>query len=128
MESVRRAIEQRAGLVRASDGPRTGELRGHIDLVSETCIAGWAQNVDHPEAAVSLDIYAGGRLIGQTLAIAKTCSEPASAVAATPSRSRRRRGSLCAPTRWRCAARSTGRRLNSQPYLDVHCGGSRSRR
>jgi hypothetical protein len=65
VESVRRAIEQ---LVRASDGPRTGELRGHIDLVSETCIAGWAQNVDHPEAAVCLDIYAGGRLIGQTLA------------------------------------------------------------
>lgn len=32
------------------------------------CIAGWAQNVDHPEAPVCLDIYADGRLIGQTLA------------------------------------------------------------
>ena len=31
-------------------------------------IAGWAQNVDHPEAPVCLDIFAGGRLIGQVLA------------------------------------------------------------
>ncbi len=45
-----------------------GALRGYVDLVSATCIAGWAQNVDHPEAPVCLDIYAGGRLIGQVLA------------------------------------------------------------
>jgi hypothetical protein len=31
-------------------------------------IVGWAQNIDHPEAPGCLDIYAGGRLIGQTLA------------------------------------------------------------
>ena len=31
-------------------------------------IAGWAQNPDHPEAPVCLEIYAGGRLIGQVLA------------------------------------------------------------
>ena len=31
-------------------------------------IAGWAQNTDHPEAPVCLDIFAGGRLIGQVLA------------------------------------------------------------
>jgi hypothetical protein len=31
-------------------------------------IAGWAQHADHPEAPVCLDIFAGGRLIGQTLA------------------------------------------------------------
>ena len=68
VEAVRGAIAQRAGLLRASDGPRTGELRGYIDLVSETCVAGWAQSVDHPEAAVCLDIYAGDRLIGQALA------------------------------------------------------------
>ena len=68
VEAVRRGIAQRAGLLRAADGPRTGELRGYIDLVSETCIAGWAQNADHPEAPVCLDIYTGGRLIGQVLA------------------------------------------------------------
>ena len=68
VEAVRRRIALRARLVGASDGPRTSELRGYVDLVSETCIAGWAQSVDHPEAAVCLDIYAGGRLIGQALA------------------------------------------------------------
>jgi hypothetical protein len=68
VEAVRRGIAQRAGLLRASDGPRIGGLRGHIDLVSDNCIAGWAQNIDAPEAPVCLDIYAGGRLMGQTLA------------------------------------------------------------
>jgi hypothetical protein len=68
VDAVRRGIAQRAGLLRAADPPRIGGLRGHIDLVSETCIAGWAQNADHPEAPVCLDIYAGGRLIGRTLA------------------------------------------------------------
>ena len=68
VEAVRRAIAQRAGLLRASDGTRTGELCGYIDLVRETCIAGWAQHADHPEAPVCVDIFAGGRLIGQTLA------------------------------------------------------------
>jgi hypothetical protein len=32
------------------------------------CIAGWAQSVEHPEAPVCLDIFAGGKLIGQVLA------------------------------------------------------------
>jgi hypothetical protein len=41
--------------------PRT---RGYVDLVSRDRIAGWAQNMDHTEAPVYLDIYAGGRLIG----------------------------------------------------------------
>jgi hypothetical protein len=43
-------------------------LRGHIDLASPHRIAGWAQNIEHPEAPICLDIFAGGRLIGQTLA------------------------------------------------------------
>ena len=34
-------------------------MRGHVDLVSLNRIEGWAQNIDHPEAPVCLDIYAG---------------------------------------------------------------------
>jgi hypothetical protein len=50
------------------DGRDAGQLRGHIDAVSPRSIEGWAQSIEHPEAPVCLDIYAGGRLIGQTLA------------------------------------------------------------
>jgi hypothetical protein len=68
VEEVRRRVAARAGLLRIADGEHIGALRGLVDQVSAACITGWAQNVDHPEAAVCLDIYAGGRLIGQTLA------------------------------------------------------------
>ena len=43
-------------------------MRGHIDLVGQTGLAGWAQNIDHPDAPVCLDIYLDGVLIGRTLA------------------------------------------------------------
>jgi hypothetical protein len=66
VELVRRKLAARAGSV--SDRQDAGELRGHIDAVSPRFIEGWAQNIDHPEAPVCLDIYAGGQLIGQTLA------------------------------------------------------------
>jgi hypothetical protein len=65
LEAVRRAIALRAGL--AVDGG-AGTLRGYIDAVGESYVKGWAQNAEHPEAPVCLDIYAGGRLIGRTLA------------------------------------------------------------
>jgi len=68
VESARRRIALRAGLLRVADGPRIGKLNGYVDQVSKDCIAGWAQNADHPEAPICLDIYADGRLIGQTLA------------------------------------------------------------
>jgi hypothetical protein len=66
VEAVRLAIARRAGLV--ASPADAGELRGGLDFVDTGLISGWAQNVDHPEAPVCLDIYAGGRLIGQTLA------------------------------------------------------------
>jgi hypothetical protein len=66
VEAIRRKLAARAGLL--SDGQDAGTLRGHIDAVSPRLIEGWAQSVDHPEAPVCLDIYAGGELIGQTLA------------------------------------------------------------
>jgi autotransporter-associated beta strand protein len=67
VEIVRRRIAERAGL-RAADPSAIGALRGHVDRINPNQIEGWAQNVDHPEAPVYLDIYADGRLIGQTLA------------------------------------------------------------
>jgi hypothetical protein len=67
VEAIRRRLAARAGLLsERQDG--AGALRGHIDAVSPRFIEGWAQNIDHPEAPVCLDIYAGGRPIGQTLA------------------------------------------------------------
>ena len=66
VEAIRQRIALRAGLVLADK--RIGQLRGQVNRVSDNCIAGWAQNADHPEAPVCLDIYAGGQLIGQVLA------------------------------------------------------------
>ena len=69
LETVRACIVARAGLGRLRDvEPRIGMLRGYIERVTTDLIEGWAQNVDHPEAPVCLDIYADGRLIGQVLA------------------------------------------------------------
>ena len=67
VEKARRHIEARAGLRPVPDDNAVA-LRGYLDQVGSRHISGWAQNPDHPEAAVCLDIYAGGRLIGQTLA------------------------------------------------------------
>ncbi|HEY0910079.1 MAG TPA: Hint domain-containing protein [Bradyrhizobium sp.] len=65
VETVRRRIARRAGI---ECGSKIGAVHGFIDLVSPDCIAGWAQNPDHPEAPVCLDIFAQGELIGQVLA------------------------------------------------------------
>jgi hypothetical protein len=67
VEMVRRKLALRAGLVDAQHGD-AGALHGHLDVASPQLIEGWAQNLDHPQAPVRLDIYAGGKLIGQTLA------------------------------------------------------------
>ncbi|MEO6839643.1 MAG: Hint domain-containing protein, partial [Bradyrhizobium sp.] len=67
VEAARRHIDARAGLRDAAETqPQT--LRGHVDVVTPDLIAGWAQNPEHPEAPVCLDIFAGDRLIGRTLA------------------------------------------------------------
>jgi O-antigen biosynthesis protein len=50
VEAVRQRLALRAGLLRASDAPRLGALRGYVDMVTGTCVAGWAQNSDAPEA------------------------------------------------------------------------------
>jgi hypothetical protein len=66
LEAVRHSLAMRAGL--RAETRTVGALRGYVDLIETRSIAGWAQNVDHPEAPVCLDIYAAGELIGQVLA------------------------------------------------------------
>jgi hypothetical protein len=68
VETARRLIDARAGLYAESETPRLDTLRGYIDSVGARSIEGWAQNTEHPEAPVCLDIRVGGRLIGQALA------------------------------------------------------------
>ena len=68
VETARQQIAMRAGLSLAANPQPAENLRGFVDEVNVHCIAGWAQNIDHPEAPVCLDIVAGGRVIGQTLA------------------------------------------------------------
>lgn len=68
VEAVRRRLAARAGLASVGEETRAGKLRGYVDRITEECVAGWAQNADHPEAPVCLDIFAGGVLVGQVLA------------------------------------------------------------
>src|SRR6202008_908947 len=65
-EAIRRKLAGRGGLVPGRTNP--GELRGYVDRITPHVVEGWAQNVDHPEAPVCLDIFIGGKLIGQVLA------------------------------------------------------------
>jgi hypothetical protein len=68
LQTIRERIAVRAGLSASNDEPRLATLRGFVDLISAQTIEGWAQNIDHPEAPVCLDIFADSRLIGRTLA------------------------------------------------------------
>ena len=68
VEAVRQRIALRAGVRAEEDEPRLGELRGFVDRVSADTVEGWAQNMEHPEAPVCLDIYISDRLIGHALA------------------------------------------------------------
>ena len=68
LDSVRRWLALRAGLQMARGGSAIGAVRGYVDTIGAGRIAGWAQNVDRPEAPVCLDIHVDGRLVGRTLA------------------------------------------------------------
>ncbi len=68
LETVRQRIALRAGLLTGGEAAAVGNLRGYVDRITGECVAGWAQNLDHPEVPVCLDICAGGQLIGQVLA------------------------------------------------------------
>jgi autotransporter passenger strand-loop-strand repeat protein/probable HAF family extracellular repeat protein len=68
VEAARRYIAQRAGIRHGNNELKIGHLRGFVDLVDPHSLKGWAQNIDHPEAPVCLNIFAGDKRIGQVLA------------------------------------------------------------
>ena len=68
VEALRQRITLRAGLASRGKATAVAKVRGYVDRITTQCVAGWAQNLDHPEVPVCLDIYAGGQLIGQVLA------------------------------------------------------------
>ncbi len=65
VEAARRRIDARAGLRTTA---RLPALRGYVDAVGARSVAGWAQNIEHPDAPVCLDVYVAGELIGRVLA------------------------------------------------------------
>ena len=67
LEAVRQRLATRAGLA-SRDHAVDGSVRGFVDRITPRVIEGWAQNIDHPEAPICLDICAGSRVIGQVLA------------------------------------------------------------
>jgi hypothetical protein len=67
VEAARRHINARAGLQPTVIEGRN-PLRGNIDVIDVDRIEGWAQNPEHPEAPICLDIFAGGQSIGRALA------------------------------------------------------------
>src|SRR5205085_8378854 len=64
VERARRKIAHRAGLSCQAEAPPIGTMRGCIDMIYPHRIGGWAQNTDHPDAPVCLDILAGSELVG----------------------------------------------------------------
>jgi Ca2+-binding RTX toxin-like protein len=63
------AIRQRLGEHAGTLPPRrVMPLKGHIDRLAPDLIEGWAQNPDHPEAPVCVDILVDDVVIARTLA------------------------------------------------------------
>ena len=115
VEAVRQRLAQRAGLLDAAEAAQLGALRGYIDRIRSTSIAGWAQNADAPEAPVCLDIFANGKPIGRVLA--NIYREDLKAAGLGSGRHafnfiRRRPAPSLLPTRSKSAARLTARDSN----------------
>ncbi len=67
VEAVRKRLTLRAGLSSSTEA-RARTLRGYVDRISSRRVEGWAQNAEHPEAPVCLDIFVDDELISQVLA------------------------------------------------------------
>ena len=67
LETVRRRLALRAGLP-VTTARVFGELRGHLDLCDGRRIAGWAQDLSHPDGPVCLDILVDGTVVAMAYA------------------------------------------------------------
>ena len=67
LDDLRRMLAARAGLC-ATRATTLGALRGAVDQIQDGAVIGWAQNLDHPDAPVCLDVLVDGILVRQTLA------------------------------------------------------------
>ena len=67
LEVVRRSLAVRAGLP-AAPAQVFGELLGHLDLCDGARIAGWAQDLAHPDGPVCLDIVVDGAVVAMACA------------------------------------------------------------
>ena len=114
LETVRQRIALRAGLVASDAAPPIGNLRGFVDRITGECVAGWAQNLDHPEAPVCLDVVAGGLLLGQVLAngYREDLEQAGMGSGCHSFEFLCRRNLLLLPTKSKCGARSTASRSN----------------
>jgi hypothetical protein len=66
LEALRQRLAQRAGL--DVPVPQASRLTGWVEVAGPNLVAGWAQDPDHPEAPVCLDIVVNGTTVLQTLA------------------------------------------------------------
>ncbi len=64
LDRIRRAIDDLA----ASTPAATRSLRGRIDGWNGLAVRGWAQDPDQPDVPVCLEVLAGGRIVGRTVA------------------------------------------------------------
>jgi autotransporter-associated beta strand protein len=68
VETARRHINARAGLLRPDAVNSAPKVRGFVDRTGPGQVVGWVQLPDRPDAPLCVDILAAGRLIGCALA------------------------------------------------------------
>jgi hypothetical protein len=68
VETARRHINARAGLLGSNAANSAPQVRGFVDQRGPNRVVGWAQLPDRPDAPLCVDILAAGRRIGSALA------------------------------------------------------------
>jgi hypothetical protein len=68
VEAVRRRLARRADPAGLSGHEGLGALRGHLDMIEDGRLYGWAQHVARPEVPVCLELLLDDRIVAQVLA------------------------------------------------------------